>query len=172
MRRRIGYSIRRSRGGIFSAYIFSHGAIKKSCPKGIWQFDMVTHGKRKIPYLFFTCPKCGQINKDYVNVESFEGRAYFIEYCHNCRFCGTKVPFTIEGGMRKIRTEYRRIMERAGLGDRKEGNIDSLYVDFASAIASGILTAVGKQDYIRAYRIAFRNAGCNDFDAVLETAGP
>lgn len=170
MRRRIGYSIRRSRRGIFNAYIFSHGEIKKGCPRGIWQFDMVTYADRKIPHLFFTCPECGKINKDHVNVDSFTRRALYIEYCHNCRFCGVKVPFSIEGGLRKIRTEYKRIMERAGLGDRKEGDIDGLYIQFVEGMMNGTLTDEGKRNFVQSYRMAFMGSGHGrDFNTLLET---
>lgn len=170
MRRRIGYSIRRSRKGYFSAYIFSHGEIKKGCPRGIWQFDLVAHGGRRIPYLFFTCPKCGKINKNYVYMDAYSmRRTHYVEYCHNCRFCQAKVPFNVEGGLRKLRAERQKTMERAGLGEREEESIDSLYVQFVEAMTNGSLTAVGKQDFIGSYRLAFKNVGHNDFDTLLES---
>lgn len=169
MRTKKAYETRGKLGNAGFAYLFAHSKIKKNCPKGIWQFDMVTYAARKIPHIFFTCPSCGDINKIYVNPYSLQPGARHIVTCHACRFCYTRLPFNVNGGFPKLRREYNKFMKKAGLGDRHENGIDILYTQFVEIMASSTLSAEGKKGFIKSTRFSLESAGHHDFEALLET---
>lgn len=113
-RNRIGY-IKKKRDGRFSLFAFKYGTIKHGGGKGIWQFETSYFRGKRVPFIFFTCPHCGEINKDHLSLRGILERVSYgqIRYCHNCRYCRKQVPYTLLNSPVKIRREYDKAAKQA-----------------------------------------------------------
>lgn len=89
-------------------FVFSHQPITPGCPRGVWQMGMARYASRQRVFIFFTCPHCGEIQRDPAEYTSLErvrrcqadGKSGIeenaIRWCHRCRFCHRKVPYSID----------------------------------------------------------------------------
>lgn len=93
------------------AYILKRGKIAPGCRlRGIWQFEMAVFRGKSRPFLFFTCPECGEINRDLVSRPLIQSATYYhgghiIRGCHACRFCRAPLPYTLddpEGALKEL----------------------------------------------------------------------
>jgi len=132
-RRGTGYTIRRPVDIDPWIYVLGHGEIKPGGRKGIWQFDFAKspNGERK-PHIFFTCPHCGTVNKDYLGLGTLEersSRSYYryIRVCHYCLACRRKIPYALKGGAKKIRREYEKLMS-ARESERRNGMVTNVNI--------------------------------------------
>jgi hypothetical protein len=112
LRQRRGYTIRRNEYGERTIYVFNHARIERGGAKGVWQFEQSYYRGKRVPHIFFTCPLCGDINKDYLSLRTILERVRrsnpTIRYCHNCRFCRKQVPYTLREDLGRIRREYQK----------------------------------------------------------------
>lgn len=105
-RKEIGYkTIKRDENEWF---IFSHQSITPKSPRGVWQIGLARYGKSQRVFIFFTCPHCGEIQRDIAEHGSLDrvrrcqaaGKSGIeenaIRWCHRCRFCHRKVPYAID----------------------------------------------------------------------------
>lgn len=117
-RTRIGYVVKRGNSGE-SVYAFKHGGIKRGGRKGLWQFEISYYRGKRVPHIFFTCPFCGEINKDRLSLRTILDRASndmwgrALRYCHNCRSCRKQLPYTLLGDPAKIKKEYEKASKLA-----------------------------------------------------------
>lgn len=105
-RKKIGYqTVKR---GDNEWYIFSHQPITPGGPRGVWQIGFARLRDAQRVYIFFTCPHCGEIQRDLAEHASLQRvqaaqaankiglEENAIRWCHRCRFCHQKVPYTLD----------------------------------------------------------------------------
>lgn len=118
MRTRVGYVTKKTSGGV-TVYAFKHGAIKRGGRKGLWQFETSHYRGKRVPHIFFTCPFCGEINKDRLSLRTILERLFSsgnwraLRYCHNCRSCRRHLPYTLLSKPTEIQREYKKAAKRA-----------------------------------------------------------
>jgi NAD-dependent dihydropyrimidine dehydrogenase PreA subunit len=119
-----GYKIRR-RGGSFTTvrdsnveiayYILSYGTISRSCSKGVFQFALSQRQGMSVPHIFFTCPKCGAINKDFLSINTIRRNMEYgnglIRTCHNCGKCRIRVSYKVRMSFQKLKEKYDALLK-------------------------------------------------------------
>lgn len=116
-RTRIGYTIKKMINGQ-SVYAFKHGVIKRGGRLGLWQFETSRYRGKRVPVIFFTCPFCGEINKDCLSLRTILERVsrshwQALRFCHNCRSCRKQIPYTLLNTPAEIQREYWKAVKRA-----------------------------------------------------------
>jgi hypothetical protein len=90
-------------------FILSHSQITASSNlRGIWQIGLARFVRAQKVFIFFTCPHCGEIQRDLAESPILERARKFhathstpteesaIRWCHRCRFCRRPVPYTLD----------------------------------------------------------------------------
>ena len=125
VRRRNGFGRMSGTVGDTSIYVFTYGKITRNGRKGLFQFALSQRGGRAVPHIFFTCPKCGAINKDHLSISGIErrmgGAAYggngLIRSCHNCGNCGVPIPYTLRMPFSELKKKYYALLREVKKGE-------------------------------------------------------
>lgn len=99
-----------------TVYLFKYMKIRRRSPKGVCQFERCSRGKKQVPHLFFTCPRCGEINRFYISFKMLEYQLNYsntIRSCHNCLFCRIYLPFKIDLPNREVLKKYLAVAKEA-----------------------------------------------------------
>lgn len=124
VRRKEGFSRLGQTVGEASIYVFSYGKITRNGRKGLFQFALAQRSGMAVPHIFFTCPKCGAINKDYLTINGIERRMEgrwdsnrLIRACHNCGNCGVALPYTLRMSFSELKAKYYALLKEAKKGE-------------------------------------------------------
>jgi hypothetical protein len=119
LRRRAAFD--RDARGIYS---LRYGKITRNGSKGIFQFALSQRRGIAVPHIFFTCPSCGVINKDYLSIEGIGyrmdkgwGDRGMIRSCHNCGACGVPIPYTLRMSFSRLKEKYYALLKETRKGD-------------------------------------------------------
>lgn len=123
MRSAFGYkrsssTCRTTSDGGLTVFLFKYMKIRRGGPSGVCQFEMAARGRKAVPHLFFTCPKCGEINRFYISFKMLQWQVEnyrTIRSCHNCLFCRSVLPFGIDLPRDEVLKKYMKVAKQAAV---------------------------------------------------------